>query len=262
MFHCGWVTESEDEASPSMSKQQQSSTAGTEKVTITEDGQLRLLGETYMYADCNSFYGSNYVLGLFVVSLVFFVFTITMGCEQIEAIETGKSKIARMKMSVGSSGTEFSRVSEGFNEMFGGTSPQMAWHWFIPKQVEFPRGMKKVVLGFEWDESLHSPYQEDSCNVIGNGDSNDDEDGDHELQALEAGGLTPLDPSSVAATVSSLSTPATAPPPPPSSGLRSRSSSELSLGNSSHNGVVKNRRTKDRPSLAGDEEPRLKGTMV
>jgi hypothetical protein len=46
-------------------------------------------------------------------------------------------------------------------EMFGGDSNDVAWHWFVPLPVEFPPGMKKVVLGFEWDDTFDNvPYQE------------------------------------------------------------------------------------------------------
>ena len=69
---------------------------------------------------------------------------------------------------VGQGGTELSRVTEEFNEMFGGESNEVAWHWFLPLQVEFPRGMQKVVLGYEWDETFDpTPYQEPNSN---NGD--------------------------------------------------------------------------------------------
>ena len=66
-----------------------------------------------------------------------------------------------MQMSVGRGGTELNRVTEEFNEMFGGESNQLSWHWFLPIPIEFPNGMKKVVLGYEWDESFDLvPYQD------------------------------------------------------------------------------------------------------
>lgn len=70
------------------------------------------------YADptCETFYQSHLVVGLFVASLLFLIFTVSMGVEQLDAVHTGKGKIARMKMSVGATGTEFARVSEEFNE--------------------------------------------------------------------------------------------------------------------------------------------------
>jgi DHHC palmitoyltransferase len=79
-----------------------------------EDPNQRFL--KYSDPQCDAFYSSNFVLGLLIASLLFLVFTVSMGCEQLDAIETGKGKIARMKMSVGSAGTEFARVSEEFNE--------------------------------------------------------------------------------------------------------------------------------------------------
>lgn len=49
--------------------------------------------------------------------------------------------------------------------MFGGDSNQVAWHWFLPLPVEFPPGMKKVVMGYEWDETFDAiPYQEPNSN--------------------------------------------------------------------------------------------------
>ena len=127
-------------------------------------GKRLLMEENLVhYEECNDFYGNPFVVGLLVASLVFLVFTCTMGCEQIEAIETGKGKIARMKMKVGSSGTEYSRVTEEFNEMFGGSSPRVSWHWLVPDHVQFPSGMKKVVLGYEWDPTFDmEPYESDN----------------------------------------------------------------------------------------------------
>ena len=119
--------------------------------------------KVYRFEECNDFYGNPFVVGLLVASIVFLVFTCTMGCEQIEAIETGKGKIARMKMKVGQAGTEYSRVTEEFNEMFGGSSPRLSWHWLWPEKVQFPSGMKKVVLGYEWDPTFDMcPYESDS----------------------------------------------------------------------------------------------------
>jgi hypothetical protein len=55
--------------------------------------------------------------------------------------------------------------------MFGGDSNQVAWHWFLPLPVEFPPGMKKVVMGYEWDETFDAiPYQEPNNNNNGSGD--------------------------------------------------------------------------------------------
>jgi len=128
------------------------------------------------YAECMGWNESYSGLALLVVSVVFFLFTSCMLAEQIEAIKTNTSKIARMKMSVGHAGTELTRVTEEFNEMFGGDSNQVAMHWFIPIPVEFPNGMKKVVLGYDWDEIFDAvPYQEPNNGDIETGMPNSDD---------------------------------------------------------------------------------------
>mmetsp|Transcript_23323 Transcript_23323/g.55156 ORF Transcript_23323/g.55156 Transcript_23323/m.55156 type:complete len:392 (+) Transcript_23323:239-1414(+) len=110
---------------------------------------------------CTRWNESYYGLALLVISVIFFLFTSCMLSEQVEAIKTNTSKIARMKMSVGNAGTELSRVTEEFNEMFGGDSNRVAIHWFLPLPVEYPNGMKKVVLGYDWDETFEAvPYKE------------------------------------------------------------------------------------------------------
>mmetsp|Transcript_13181 Transcript_13181/g.37064 ORF Transcript_13181/g.37064 Transcript_13181/m.37064 type:complete len:408 (-) Transcript_13181:2502-3725(-) len=112
-------------------------------------------------AECTGWNESYLGLALLVISVVFFLFTSCMFVEQVEAIKTNASKIARMKMSVGQAGTELSRVTEEFNEMFGGVSNKVALHWFIPSPVEFPNAMEKIVLGYEWDETFDAvPYEE------------------------------------------------------------------------------------------------------
>lgn len=111
--------------------------------------------------ECRDFFQDHFVTVLAIASLIFLVFTIAMGCEQSEAIETGKGKIARMQQSVGKAGTELSKVTEEFNEMFGGNSPRVAWHWYLPIPVRFPRGMKQVVLGYEFNDTCQPvPYKE------------------------------------------------------------------------------------------------------
>lgn len=159
--HCSFMVDAEEATNPE---------------ELLPDGTNRSLAE-YKYPECNSFFSSNAVLGLFVCSLIFLIFTCSMGCEQIEAIETGKGKIARMKMNVGTTGTQFSTVTEEFNEMFGGDSPKAQLHWFLPFTVRFPGSMRKVVLGYEWDESFDpEAYQPDDGNL-----------GDQEMQELENG---------------------------------------------------------------------------
>jgi hypothetical protein len=146
----------------------------------------------YVYQECNNFYGNHVITALALASLIFLIFTCSMGCEQFEAIETGKSKIARMKMRVGSTDTEFTRVTEEFNEMFGGDSPDLQWHWLWPSAVVYPRGMEKVVLGYEWDEAFDAiPYraddeEESSTVAVGNTTTNE-----RELEDMEGGLRTP-----------------------------------------------------------------------
>jgi hypothetical protein len=139
----------------------------------------------YKYPECTHFYENSFVMGLLVASLVFLIFTCTMGCEQLEAIETGKGKIARMKMKVGSGGTEYSRVTEEFNEMFGGTSPRFSYQWLWPSDVTFPRGMQKVVLGYEWDPTYDMEVYESDSNS------------DREMDVMENGKTVSKVPSSL-----------------------------------------------------------------
>lgn len=139
----------------------------------------------YMYSECNEFFSDHLVLGLLICSVVFLIFTCSMGCEQIEAIETGRGKIARMKMRVGHTGTEFQRVTEEFNEMFGGDSPHVALHWFLPRNVQYPRGMDKVVLGYEWDPSFDPEPYFPVSNFLKSSD--DDSLGDQEMKEMEGG---------------------------------------------------------------------------
>ena len=138
---------------------------------VEETETLRLVN-----ACTAAFWNNHYILLLMLASLLFFFFTLVMGYEQLEAIETGKGKIARMKQSVGHQGTEFSKVTEEFNEMFGGSTPHVAWHWFLPISLRFPRGMQQVVLGYEYDnrESGAGPFQP-TTNAEG---ARDDGDGD------------------------------------------------------------------------------------
>jgi len=148
MVHCGYLHEDKEEP-------------GASGIRVT-DGEDRLLSSYVVYDECRNLYSNHWFTVLAICSLVFLIFTSAMGCEQLEAIETGKGKIARMKQSVGASGsTEFNTVTEEFNEMFGGDTPHAVWHWYLPLAVQYPRGMKPVVLGYEFNETcLPVPYQE------------------------------------------------------------------------------------------------------
>ena len=137
---------------------------------LSSPNWYRTLSSDNYPEECAGYLQSTSVILLFIASIIFLIFTICMMVEQVDAIQTNASKIARMKMSVGQAGTELRRVTEEFNEMFGGEDNKVTWHWFMPLPVEFPRGMGKVVLGYEWDETFDPvPYYE--------GGDNDEEEG-------------------------------------------------------------------------------------
>lgn len=162
-LYCGWVSnDSDDPEVPVQSTtNERYSGAGDEE----EDPARRFLEVVYR-PECTGFYSNLSALALLIVSVVFMIFTGCMLVEQIEAISTNNSKIARMKMRVGQAGTELARVTEEFNEMFGGASNEVAWHWFVPMEVRFPRSMQKVVLGYEWDETFDPvPYEEPTATI-------------------------------------------------------------------------------------------------
>lgn len=99
-LHCGWVMD--DSADSTEGGNQPNELEGGDG---TEDEDRRFLGTTYL-EECSGYYNSYATLILLVVAVVFMVFTCCMLFEQIEAIETNTSKIARMKMAVGQAGTE------------------------------------------------------------------------------------------------------------------------------------------------------------
>lgn len=137
--------------------------------TTTENGiggtGLRFLEDaggnnTFLYEGCESLYSSS-VIGLIVISICFLVFTCCMLFEQVDAIESNTSKIARMKMRMGQDGGEYGKVALGFNEMFGvgsvgangGHGGNIALHWFLPTPVRFPSDRERdQVLGYEFSE--------------------------------------------------------------------------------------------------------------
>jgi DHHC palmitoyltransferase len=127
-----------------------------------DEGRRGLRSSRYGYAECEDFHETYLVVILFCAAVTFLIFTSCMLIEQVEAIQTNQGKIARMKMKVGRGGTELRRVTEQFNEMFGGNSPNVAWHWFVPLPVQFPGSMHKVVLGYEWDPTFDPvPYRDE-----------------------------------------------------------------------------------------------------
>jgi hypothetical protein len=75
-----------------------------------------------------------------------------------------------MKMRVGQARTKVARVTEKCNENFGGNTSQATWHWFLPTKVEFPRGMRKVVLGYKGDKTFDIvPYEEPNWDKVEGG---------------------------------------------------------------------------------------------
>lgn len=188
MVRCGYVhDDSSDDgaASPSTGQEAQDwdnvEEAPEQKEGFLDPTRMMDIHSKYVYPECEGVYQYNLVLLLFIASIVFMIFTCSMLVENIEAIESNTGKIARMKMRVGKGGTELSRVTHSFNEMFGGDSNRVAWHWFLPLPVKFPTGMDKVVLGYEWDPTFEPvPFESPQ-------DDDDDEEEDGAVMAQVIG---------------------------------------------------------------------------
>ena len=121
---------------------------------------------SFSNSDCKSIFSTS-VLILFVLTLLFMTFTSCMIYEQIGAIKNNVSKIARMKMRrKDSSAEDFQRVSNEFNEMFGGETRKFAWHWALPLPIRFPDGMHDLVMGYEWNSSYgDDPYRPSQASI-------------------------------------------------------------------------------------------------
>mmetsp|Transcript_25642 Transcript_25642/g.37889 ORF Transcript_25642/g.37889 Transcript_25642/m.37889 type:complete len:411 (+) Transcript_25642:211-1443(+) len=112
---------------------------------------------------CESVHSSPWTMFcLTLVGIVFLIFTVYMMYDQMEAFQTGKSRIARLKTCPREHQStqeqeeleqQYCPVTQDFNEIFGGSSMTPAWHWLLPLTVTFPPGMKQVVLGFECDDN-------------------------------------------------------------------------------------------------------------
>jgi hypothetical protein len=102
--------------------------------------------------------------------------------EQIDAIESNTSKIARMKLKMGqNTDGEYEKVAKGFNEMFGvgigGQGSNVALHWFLPTPVRFPDDVERDrVLGYEyfsiWEGKVYQEGDDD--------DNGHDQENDHD----------------------------------------------------------------------------------
>lgn len=169
LVRCGYIHQEEDSTEKSSTENDWDNTAESDK-SLFDPSRWLVRPNNHVYPDCNGLYDYNLVVLLFIASVVFLLFTCAMLMEQIDAIQSNTGKIARMKMRVGQGGTELRRVTHAFNEMFGGDSSRVSWHWFLPLPVRFPKGMDAVVLGYEWDESFepvpyHDPKEEDEVDV-------------------------------------------------------------------------------------------------
>ena len=181
MVRCGWQhdDDSSSDASIPSAGGEQAKEWDNQETAPDEEGLLdptrMIFHSKYIYPGCDALYDYNLVLILLVASIVFMIFTCGMLIENMEAIESNTGKIARMKMKVGKGGTELSRVTSQFNEMFGGSTEKVAWHWFLPLKVKFPKGMDKVVLGYEWDPTFEPvPFE-----------SPDDDDDEEDEETFE-----------------------------------------------------------------------------
>ena len=181
MVRCGYVRDNskDDETAPSAGTKEDWDNQESAPDKEASLDPTRLLSHSkYDYPGCDNLYDYNLVLLLLVASIVFMIFTCSMLVENMEAIESNTGKIARMKMRVGTGGTELSRVTHAFNEMFGGDSDKVSWHWFLPLPVRFPKGMDKVVMGYEWDPTFDPvPFES----------PNEDDDDDEEMVAAIVG---------------------------------------------------------------------------
>jgi hypothetical protein len=115
----------------------------------------------YRYEDCQKLLAPHAMV-LIIVTILFFFFTLCMLADQILAVTKNVSKIARLKIQGGDLGSDqLQPVAVDFNEIFGvrqgdkcpGTF-RVQWHWFVPLPVEFPPGMKDVIMGYRYVASL------------------------------------------------------------------------------------------------------------
>lgn len=125
---------------------------------------------TYTYPGCETI-DSSPVIILTIISVSFTVFTCCMLFEQWDAIESNQSKIAKLKVAMGRGGSELDRVANDVNELFGGTHPHPAWHWFLPTKVWFRSERKlEAILGYEFrQEWLGEVYREEDHDDLEHG---------------------------------------------------------------------------------------------
>ena len=127
----------------------------------------------FVFSGCENLF-SGTVLVLLIVTVTFLFFTCCMLTEQIDAINSGTSKIARMKLRSGRAtveeGQELTRTATSFNEFFGGSSPNISWRWFVPTPVRFPEGASSTIMGYEYEPSWgDEPYREPDDDITNSG---------------------------------------------------------------------------------------------
>lgn len=132
------------------------------------DGSLGLiLGGPFTKKKCSPVItGLNYAL--LIIACIFLIFTSCMLIENYDTIQSNTGKIARMKIKAGFGGTELSPISENYNEMFGGRTRRVSWHWFIPISIKFADDvMRDQILGYIWKEEWgYGPYRETAVPVV------------------------------------------------------------------------------------------------
>jgi hypothetical protein len=137
-----------------------------DNTTITDNDDDNTTDMTFKFDGCESAYTVPVII-LLIVSIIFLSFTCCMLFEQLDAIETNQSKIARLKMKMGHSDAhEYARVGQDFNEFFGGDSLDVALHWFLPLPIQFPVGKRDRVMGFEYNDAWCGKIYDDMENDI------------------------------------------------------------------------------------------------
>ena len=104
--------------------------------------------------DANPLFFQGEVLTEMILNVCAFLFTLIMTFDQYEAVTLSISKIARMKIDMTDDNSEVSdlhRVSETFNEVFGGSSNSFELHWLVPTLVKFPEDQYDKLMGYEID---------------------------------------------------------------------------------------------------------------
>jgi hypothetical protein len=116
----------------------------------------------YLYPECHNLFTLPVVI-LFVLSLIFLVLAGCVLASEIATIGNYAGKTTRMVTSTNDEGQQtITQVTTEYHEFFGGTTGTFSWHWLLPIPVQYPAGMKQVVLGYKWDPDFApEAFQED-----------------------------------------------------------------------------------------------------